>query len=209
MVLRDHSVVIIDYGMGNIQSIIRHLDHAGVHSIVSSNPNIIIAAEKLILPGVGHFGQAMKNIRTLGILDSLNEAVINKKTPIMGICLGMQLMAKYSEEGDQAGLGWFDGNVVRFKIQDKLRFKVPHMGWNYAHSAKTHNILQNIPSEAEFYFVHSFHFSTDVSEDVLMNTHYAYQFPSAIQKENIFGFQFHPEKSHDVGKKLLRNFIGL
>lgn len=202
-------VTIVDYGMGNIQSVRKTLRLAGVSSAVSSNPDVILSAERLILPGVGHFANAMGNLRSRGLIEALNEAVLKQKIPILGICLGMQLMAQYSTEGDEEGLGWFDGSVVRFDVQDKLLYKVPHMGWNQAQQAKPSALLNNIEQHSEFYFLHSFHYVTKTLDEILMNTSYSYGFASAIEKDNIYGFQFHPEKSHDVGLHLLKNFASI
>lgn len=202
-------VTIVDYGMGNIQSVRKTLRLAGVSSAVSSNPDVILSAERLILPGVGHFAKAMGNLRSRGLIEALNEAVLKQKIPILGICLGMQLMAQYSTEGDEEGLGWFDGSVVRFDVQDKLLYKVPHMGWNQAQQAKPSALLNNIEQHSEFYFLHSFHYVTKTLDEILMNTSYSYGFASAIEKDNIYGFQFHPEKSHDVGLHLLKNFASI
>ena len=205
----DNLVLIIDYGMGNIHSIQRRLRQAGAECKISSKPEDILQARKLILPGVGHFGRAMQNLQEFGLVEALNEAVLHRKIPVLGICLGMQLMARHGEEGDVDGLGWFDGTVVRFKIEDRLRYKVPHMGWNQTRQMKESSLLKGIPECSEFYFVHSFHFLANDAVDVLTETDYSYLFVSAIEKENIFGVQFHPEKSHEAGIILLRNFIGI
>jgi len=202
-------VLIVDYGMGNIHSVRRRMDQAGAQCSVSSSPEVVLQAEKLILPGVGHFGRAMQNLQDSGLVDALNEAVLHRKTPVLGICLGMQLMAGHSEEGDADGLGWFDGTVTRFRVEDRLRYKVPHMGWNQARQMKQSPLLKGIPDNSEFYFVHSYHFLANEAADVLTETDYSYLFASAIEKDNIFGVQFHPEKSHDAGTLLLKNFIGI
>lgn len=203
------SVTIVDYGMGNIHSVRKQLLRLGVETLVSSSPSEILNSKKLILPGVGHFGKAMDNLYSLGLVEVLNESVLHKHTPILGICLGMQLMAEHSEEGDVGGLGWFSGTVVKFNVADRLRFKVPHMGWNQIEQKKKSVLLEGITENAEFYFVHSFHFVSKKATDTLTETTYTYKFSSAIERENIFGVQFHPEKSHDEGMQLLRNFIGI
>lgn len=215
--------VIVDYHMGNHHSVKKKLDGLKVESIISSDPTDILKADKLILPGVGHFGKAMENLRSLNLIDALNEAVLVKKTPILGICLGMQLMAKFSEEGIEnrelraesrdlfsvKGLGWFDAEVVKFKVNDTLRFKVPHTGWNTISIEKESPLMKNIPADSEFYFVHSYYFKPNNDEDVLNFTNYESRFASAVSKENIFGVQYHPEKSHDVGLVLLKNFLNV
>lgn len=208
-------LVIVDYKMGNLHSVKKKLDRLKVDAVISSDPTVILNATKLILPGVGHFGNAIKNLRELNLLEALNEAVLVKKTPILGICLGMQLMAKTSEEClehgtliTEHGLGWFDAEVVKFTFEDTLRFKVPHTGWNTISIEKDTPIMKDIPENSEFYFVHSYYMKAKDSSDVLNYTDYGTRFASAVSKGNIYGFQYHPEKSHDVGMKLLQNFCG-
>lgn len=202
-------LVIVDYGMGNLNSVKKIIDRMKIDAIISSNPEDIIHSEKIILPGVGHFAKAMSNLIKLDLLDSLNEAVLIKKKPILGVCLGMQLMANRSEEGFQEGLGWIDAEIIRFDIADKLKYKIPHMGWNQVSIKKNSLLMKDIPESSEFYFVHSYHLKTSNRCDVLNETEYDYTFPSAIEKENIFGVQYHPEKSHEVGSQLIKNFVEL
>lgn len=202
-------IVIVDYGMGNLNSVKRILSRLKIDVSISARPEELAAADKIILPGVGHFSQAMANLRTLKLLDPLNNAVLVDKKPILGICLGMQLMAKQSEEGHVSGLGWFDADVVRFNIHDKLKYKIPQIGWNQIAMAKPSALMTDINPDAEFYFVHSYHFLNRNPEDILNTTEYEYSFTSAIEKGNIFGVQYHPEKSHDVGEQLLQNFCNL
>lgn len=200
-------IVIVDYGTGNLNSVRRSLDRLRVGSLVSSNPTDIVNADKIILPGVGHFGNAMSNLRGLHLLDALHEAVLIKQKPILGICLGMELMAKKSEEGDASGLGWFDAEMIRFNISDKNQYKVPHMGWNKIWIKKNSLLMKSIPELSEFYFVHSYHLKANNQSDILNETQYEFTYPSAIEKDNMFGVQYHPEKSHDAGAQLLKNFI--
>lgn len=202
-------IVIVDYGMGNLNSVKRKLSRIKIDALISSHPKDIAIADKIILPGVGHFSQAMANLRTLKLLDPLNDFALIQKKPILGICLGMQLMAKRSEEGNVNGLGWFDADVVRFKIQDKLKYKIPHIGWNQIAITKPSALMIDINPDSEFYFVHAYHFLNRNPEDILNTTEYEYPFTSAIEKENIFGVQYHPEKSHDVGEQLFKNFCNL
>ncbi len=200
-------VVIVDYKMGNIHSVARKLKLIGVEFDISDNPETILKADKLILPGVGHFGKAMNQLKESNLIEVLNQSVIQEKKPILGICLGMQLMAKSSEEGNSDGLGWFDASVKAFEVKDKLRFKIPHTGWNNI-SIKKESVINNIlPENPEFYFVHSFHFVPNNLQDTLHTTIYEKEFVSAVQRENIVGVQYHPEKSHDSGIQLIKNFV--
>ena len=202
-------LAIVDYGMGNLNSVKKKLDRLKVASKITSNPKEIINAEKIILVGVGHFAKAMKNIQELGLLEVLNEVAIIKKKPVLGICLGMQLMANDSEEGNTEGLGWINANVRKMKVNDTLKFKIPHMGWNKIIKSKESALMKGIPKSTEFYFVHSYYFQSNETSDILNETEYSFKFTSAVEKDNIFGVQYHPEKSHDVGDILLNNFISL
>ena len=195
--------------MGNLNSVKKAMDRLRVNSVISSDPKEIAASDKIILPGVGHFGKAMSNLKELKLLDVLNEAALVKKKAILGICLGMQLLAKHSEEGDSEGLGWFDANVVKFEVSDKLKYKIPHMGWNQVSIKKQSSLMKNIAEMSEFYFVHSYHVKMKAKSDDLNETEFDYVFSSAIENDNIFGVQYHPEKSHDAGAELLKNFIEL
>jgi imidazole glycerol-phosphate synthase subunit HisH len=202
-------IVIIDYGMGNLHSILRKFERIGQTCEITGDPGKIMAADKLVLPGVGHFANGMKKLYELGIIDILNEKVLIKKTPVLGICLGMQLFAKFSEEGYTNGIGWLDSKVVRFKVSDTLKFKIPHMGWNSINISKRSILLKDIPENSLFYFVHSYHMSCNQPEDILATTVYNYSFVSAVEQDNIFGTQFHPEKSFEIGEQVLLNFINI
>ena len=202
-------VRVLDYGTGNLNSVMRILSRIGASVSVSSVPAEITGADKIILPGVGHFGNAMAKLRELGLIDSLSDLVLNKRKPILGICLGMEIMAQSSEEGNSKGLGWLDAEAVRFAPSDSAKFKVPHMGWNNVRAAKPSALMQGIDASDEFYFAHSYHLRLNSDADLLSETEYDIAFPSAIEKENIFGVQFHPEKSHDAGVRLLKNFIDI
>lgn len=205
----NHRIIIINYGMGNLNSVKRKLSLLGIDAIISDLPSDILKADKLILPGVGHFQKAVENLKQLQLWELLNEVVLVSKKPILGICLGMQLMAAYSEEGNAKGLGWFDAEVVGFKVKDYLKYKVPHTGWNQIIKTKESQLMQDISDQSEFYFVHAYHFKCNDPVDILNETDYEYRFTSAVEKENIFGVQYHPEKSHDIGEVLLKNFINL
>ena len=202
-------ITIIDYGMGNLNSVKRKLGRLGIDALISNHPSDISKADKLILPGVGHFQKAVENLKQLQLWEELNYAVLVKKKPILGICLGMQLMALHSEEGDMGGLGWFDAEVVRFRIKDTLKYKIPHMGWNQVSIQKSCTLFDNVDLNSGFYFVHSYHIKCNNQSDILNETTYEYPFVSAIQKDNIFGVQYHPEKSHDAGEQLMRNFVNM
>lgn len=149
----------------------------------------------------------MSSLARLDLIDVLNEAVLVKGKPILGICLGMELMADSSEEGDSSGLGWISGRTVKLNFPTGNRHKVPHMGWNQIEKRKSSGLLNGIEETAEFYFAHSYHLKLDDPSDMLAKTEYGIDFPSAIEKGNIFGVQFHPEKSHDAGARLLKNFV--
>ncbi len=203
------NIVILNYQMGNIHSVYKKLSNLDCKLKVSESPSDLSDADKIILPGVGHFSKAMEQLKKLEYLDILNEKVLVKQTPILGICLGMQVMCKKSEEGNAEGLGWFDADITKFKVSDKLRYKVPHTGWNDVRMMKEHPIITNIPKETAFYFVHSYHISNSQSADVLGLTNYENDFVSAIAKDHIIGMQFHPEKSHAAGQQVFENFVKL
>ncbi|MGA1977616.1 MAG: imidazole glycerol phosphate synthase subunit HisH [Bacteroidales bacterium] len=215
-------IAIIDYGMGNLWSVKRKMDRIEADSVITSDEKEIRSCEKIILPGVGHFATAVSEIKKRGLWDLLYEQVIKEGKYILGICLGMQLMAHHSEEGDSEGFGWIDAEVIRFKIEDlrlkigdsrlKIadgRLKIPHVGWNTLEKVKDSPLFMNIDMRSEFYFVHSYHIRCNNPENILAETVYGYPFVSAVNKDNIFGVQFHPEKSHDAGEMLLKNFVNL
>ena len=200
-------IVVVDYGMGNLGSVIKSLNRIKAEVIISTSIDDIKNASKIILPGVGHFANGMKRLREYGYLNILNKKVINDSIPILGICLGMQLFAKHSEEGNTKGLGWIDADVKRFKVKDKLKWKIPHMGWNSIKIKKKSPIIDGIYQDELFYFVHSYHMTCSNERDILSTTEYSYEFTSCIQRKNIYGTQFHPEKSHDKGLEILNNFV--
>lgn len=199
---------IVDYGMGNLGSVKRKLQRIGSTAIISASASELGKCHKLILPGVGNFAAAVDEIKKRNLWSFLNEEALLRKKPILGICLGVQLMARHSEEGDCDGFGWIDADVVRFDVSDKLLYKVPHIGWNSV-SVKHKNKLDTVIGvEDQFYFVHSYHLKCNDPADVWMTTTYDYEFVSAVCKDNVYGTQFHPEKSQDVGSRLLREFAG-
>jgi glutamine amidotransferase len=202
-------VVVINYGMGNLGSIMNMLKKVGADTILSSNPADVVKADKLILPGVGAFDSGMKNLGDSGLIAVLNHKVIENKTPILGVCLGMQLFTKKSEEGNLAGLGWIDAETVKFKFDDiqSLRNKIPHMGWNTVEITQKSWLFNDMYPEPRFYFLHSYYVRCNDTENILTKTFHGHSFVSSIIKDNITGVQFHPEKSHKFGMKLLSNFV--
>lgn len=200
---------IVNYGMGNIFSIQKKIQSRDITLSISSDAQDILNADKIILCGVGHFKKAMDNLKELNLIEPLNNFALIQKKPILGICLGMQLMADFSEEGNVNGLGWVEASVKKFPIRQDKKLKVPHMGWNTVSISKKSALMENIDPNDEFYFVHSFFLQPENPENILNQTQYIQKFCSAIQQENIFGVQYYPEKSHDVGQTILNNFIFL
>jgi glutamine amidotransferase len=199
--------VIVDYGMGNLGSIQNMLKKVGSKALISSDKSVIESADKLILPGVGAFDHAIRNLKNLGLADVLDEKVLKEKTPILGICLGMQVITRKSEEGTMPGLGWLDAETLRFRFDGNTQLKIPHMGWNTIDVKQDAQLFRGMFPEPRFYFVHSFYVKCMDEKNVLATTRHGIDFASSVVKENIYGVQFHPEKSHKFGKKVLRNFV--
>lgn len=199
-------ITIIDYGAGNIGSIQNMIKRVGGESKVSSSTEEIMDATKLLLPGVGSFDYGMQKLNDSGITEVLHKKVIDQGTPILGICLGMQLMTKKSEEGQLPGLGWFDAEVKKFIPKEKKQ-KIPHMGWNLIDLKKKAVLFDDKPLERRFYFVHSYYVSCNKESEILTETNYINNFVSGLAKNNIFGLQFHPEKSHKFGMEIIKNFV--
>ena len=202
-------VTIVDYGVGNLASIANMARKAGTECAISGDPHVLAAADRLILPGVGAFDRAMANLSERNLIPVLNERVMERHVPTLGLCLGMQLFARGSEEGTRAGLGWLaaDNRRFRFEQMNGNTPKVPHMGWNYIEPAAPATLLERLPPEPRFYFVHSYHLQCDDPADVMCWTTYGYKFASGIHRGNLWGTQFHPEKSHKFGLALLKNFF--
>lgn len=200
------SIVIIDYNMGNPASIKNMIKRIGYESTITSAKNQIINAQKLILPGVGSFDAAMNNLKKLDLLELLKIKVLEENSPVLGICLGMQLMTYKSDEGKQTGLGFIDAEVKKFIFEDES-IKIPHMGWNMTNTKKHSKLFDSMPTNSRFYFVHSYYVHCNNEQDILTTTNYSNSFVSAFEKDNILGVQFHPEKSHKFGMQLLKNFI--
>lgn len=203
-------IVILDYGMGNPGSILNMVRRAGGSAVVSSDLDIIASASAIILPGVGSFNNGITKLKQSGILALLEKKVMDEKIPFLGICLGMQLLFDKSEEGDAEGLGWIPGFVKKFDIssfEETKRLKIPHMGWNLVTPKEFETLYKNMEEEARFYFVHSYHVVCAKQEHILATTNYGYEFVSSVRNNNIWGAQFHPEKSHRFGLMFFRNFL--
>ena len=198
-------IVIVDYGVGNVGSIANMLRKAGAPVKIGQTSEELAGASKLILPGVGAFDNGISNLRARGFVPTLNELVLERNVPILGICLGMHLFARRSEEGQEEGLGWIDADVVRFHFGvESARLKVPHMGWNSVSVSNGEPSIVPLPSR--FYFVHAYHLACRDDADVEGRTTYGYEFASVVRRDNIHGVQFHPEKSLRFGMELLKRF---
>lgn len=198
---------IIDYGVGNLLSINNMLKRCGVESRIARDRDEISKAEKIILPGVGAFAYAMQELKKYDLIEVLNFKARTEKVPILGICLGAQLIFEASEEGDAAGLGWLKGEVIKFRAREMVgESKIPNMGWCDVRAGKPSRLLEEMHPNPRFYFVHSYHFSCENEDDVLLTANYGYDFVAGVESGNIMGVQFHPEKSHKFGMKLLSNF---
>lgn len=202
-------ITIVNFGMGNLGSISNMLKKIGVEALVTSDAAQILAASKLILPGVGAFDSGMKKLGDLGLIKSLHTQVLQRKIPVLGICLGMQLMTNGSEEGVLPGLGWADAETRRFVPPANSGLKVPHMGWNVVTAKKPSALLRDMEGEQRYYFVHSYYVRCRNPNDVLLTADFSHEFDAGFERDNIMGVQFHPEKSHRFGMQLLRNFAGL
>ena len=199
-------ITIIDYGAGNIGSVFNMICHVGGKAEVTSEPDAVRVAEKILLPGVGSFDHAVNRLTALGLVDPLKHAA-KSGIPMMGICLGMQLLANDSEEGTLQGLGVIPGHVRRFRFDgENAKLKIPHMGWNRVLPARQHRFVEGLEEDARFYFVHSYYYDCQANEDVLFETTYGHRFTSGVQRGNVTGVQFHPEKSHRYGMQLMRAF---
>lgn len=202
-------IAIVNYGLGNLTSIQNMCKRLGTEAIITNRPEFIRSASKLILPGVGHFQKGMANLHETGLKEVLDEVVLKEQKPVLGICLGAQLMTKHSEEGDTMGLGWVDANTIRFDTSNLPSLKIPHMGWADIRLKDESPLWTDLPAEPRFYFVHSYHFIFDDTRQVSASAFYGYEFACAFRRGNIFGTQFHPEKSHKFGMRVLQNFFQL
>lgn len=200
-------LVVVDYGVGNLASIQNMFKRTGTEAIVSKDKSVLEQATKIVLPGVGAFDTCAEKLKESGLVDLLTEKVNIKKTPVLGVCVGMQLLTQGSDEGILPGLGWVKGRIVKFNqtVLDS-GLKIPHMGWADVELKKQSMLFSDMYDEPRFYFVHSYHAVLTNAADELLTARHGYVFTAALQKENIIGVQFHPEKSHKYGMKLLDNF---
>ena len=201
--------LILDYGVGNLLSIGRLISTLGGEYSIGSTYRLIQNASRIILPGVGSFDHAMNSLKARGVIPLLCERVRNEGVPILGICLGMQLLCHGSEEGREKGLGLLDAEVIKFKFSEGQAYKIPHMGWNYVRPTKVSSMLPIIEERQRFYFAHSFYVRPASEDKIAGTTVYGSEFCSMIQSDNIWGVQFHPEKSHRFGSVLVRRFLGV
>ena len=199
-------IVIVDMGIGNTGSLLNMFRKLGVTASASTDPEAILAADKVVLPGVGSFQRGAQRLTELGVRDALGEFALKKGRPMLGICLGMQLLTRKSEEGGDNGLGLISGDTVRFRAPAGSRLKIPHMGWNTIKKSGSHPLFDGMPADSRFYFVHSYHVVCDSPDTAIAETDYGVPFASGIARDNVLGVQFHPEKSHSFGMQLLGNF---
>lgn len=200
-------ISVLDYRMGNIRSVQKAFERINIKVQVTNEPDMILKSDKLVIPGVGRFNKGMELLNKLKLVEVLNQFVLNDKKMVLGICLGMQLMTNYSEEGDTEGLCWIDALTHKFKSTTS-RNKIPHMGWNTVKINKSNGLI-DISEMDSFYFVHSYYVNCNNESDVLFETDYNVRFHSGFRKDHIIGVQFHPEKSHDSGLKILKYFSQL
>jgi glutamine amidotransferase len=204
------AVTVVDAGIGNLGAIPNMLKRLNTQAIVTDDLDRIAQAERLILPGVGSFDAAMQRLEERGLVEVLNTKALADRIPVLGVCLGMELMGGASEEGSHRGLGWIQGRAVKFRFDSRHPgLKVPHMGWNVVRPADGAPLLADLGERPRFYFAHSYHLECDDPADVIGTTTYGYEFVSAVQRENIAGIQFHPEKSHRFGLRIFENFLAL
>jgi glutamine amidotransferase len=199
-------ISVIDYGVGNIGSILSMYRKLGIEAIPTNSPDAILRSKALILPGIGHFDAGMYALEKSGLKKPLIEAVLNIGIPLLGICLGMQMFADGSDEGHETGLGFIPGRVIKFNFPDEPQRKIPNIGWLELHNIKRCNLFPNPNLEHRYYFVHSFHINCDNTDHIIAEADYGGMFTAAVNNKRIWGTQFHPEKSHQYGMKLLKNF---
>lgn len=204
------NIGIIDYGAGNIGSIQNMIRRLGGESYIIEDAESVLNANKIILPGVGNFDHGMQMLIDKDLVEPIKAYMISKQRPLLGICLGAQLLTKKSEEGKLSGLGFFDAEVLHFsKLANTENIRIPHMGWNYIQYKDEKQLLCNLPEKPKFYFVHSFYLHSNLSSEVLCIANYKTQFVAGLHKDNVWAVQFHPEKSHKYGMQLFQNFMNL
>lgn len=201
-------IAVINYGMGNTGSILNMLKKIGVEALTTDKIEIIQKADKIILPGVGTFDNGMQNLHDLGLVEAIKTELLENKKPFLGICLGMQLLGRNSEEGQMEGLNLIPFENKKFAFNSSLNLKIPHMGWNIVNFNTDDPLFDGITEVQRYYFVHSYHAVCDNAENSLISCNYGYDFTAAVKRDNIYGVQFHPEKSHKFGMKLIENFVG-
>lgn len=203
-------ITIVDYNTGNLKSIVNMLGHLGIPATISREQDTILQASKLILPGVGTFDYGMSMLRKLDLVDVLEQKVLHEETPVLGICLGAQLLTYRSEEGVESGLGWINAETRRFRLpREDHHLRIPHMGWAETEYRKSSRIFNNAVSTPRFYYVHSYHLVCSHEQNELCHAIHGYRFATGIEHKNIVGVQFHPEKSHRFGMQVLKNFAEL
>jgi imidazole glycerol-phosphate synthase subunit HisH len=202
-------ITILDYGVGNIGALLNMFDYLGLEAEASSDGHVIANAEQLVLPGIGAFDKAMSTLRTRGLIEPLNQAVQVRKVPVLGVCLGMQLLARRSEEGEEPGLGWIQADVRRISVPDKCGLKVPNIGWLDVQAMRQSVLFNPNHSPERFYFDHGFHVVCDQAAHIAAVVEYGGKICCAVEQDHIYGVQFHPEKSHRFGMRLLKDFAAL
>jgi len=203
-------IYIVDYGLGNVMAFLNVYKRLNIAASAARKPSDLVGAKKLILPGVGSFDHAMELLEQSGMREALDEFVLDRSTPVLGVCVGMQILASSSEEGRLAGLGWIDGQVKKFDATAfRQSARLPHMGWNDVKPVIQSSLFGGLENDARFYFLHSYYFQCTQSEHVLAQADYGAAFTCAVNTKNIYGVQFHPEKSHHFGTRLLKNFAEL
>jgi glutamine amidotransferase len=203
-------IALVDYGLGNIQAFANIYNRLNIPVTIAGTAEVLAGAEKIILPGVGAFDWAMTRLNDSGMRETLDELVVRQKKPVLGICVGMQIMAARSDEGELPGLGWIEADVKKFDLsRSNQQTRLPHMGWNDVEATQFDDIFRGMEEGSRFYFLHSYYFAPSRPQDVLGQTDYNGRFASAARAGNVFGVQFHPEKSHRWGVQLLKNFAEL